>query len=64
MDIKEEYLQSDSIERNIYARLSKEYHIENEKIWWLLKLPYGITDAGRQLEIVFEDWLLSHEGLQ
>lgn len=62
-DIKGAYLQSGPIKREIYVRPPKEWHsvfgYKRGMLWKLLKLPYGIVEAGRQWMLVVEDWLLS-----
>lgn len=59
LDIKGAYLQSGPIRREIYVRPPKECGVNRGTIWKLVKLPYGITEAGRQWAKVFEGWLLS-----
>lgn len=47
-DIKGAFLQSGLITRDIYVRPPHEWNSERDIFWKLLKLPYGIADAGRQ----------------
>lgn len=47
VDVKEAYLQSGSIKRLIYVRPPKEL-AKRGILWRLNKMPYGITEAGRQ----------------
>ena len=46
IDIKSAYLQGNDIARDIYLQPPKEAH--SDKLWKLLKTPYGIADAGRK----------------
>lgn len=57
VDIKGAYLQSGPIKRTIYVRPPRELAVRRGTLWKLTKLPYGITEAGRQWAIVFEEWL-------
>ena len=57
LDIKGAYLQSGPIQRDIYVRPPPELHSRRGILWKLTKLPYGITEAGRQWARVFEKWL-------
>lgn len=43
----------------IYDRPPKEFGAKIEILWLLKKLPYGITEAGRQWAVVFENWLMN-----
>lgn len=58
VDIKGVYLQSGPIHRKMYVRPPRELGATRGISWKLKKLPYGITEAGRKWEIVFEDWIL------
>ena len=33
-------------------------------LWKLLKLPYGIVEAGRQLQRTVEEWMMNDAGLE
>ena len=61
IDITAAYLQSGPIKRIIYVRPPKEHRGQRGKLWKLLKLPYGIAEAGRQWQTTCETWLLSPE---
>lgn len=58
-DIKGAYLQSGPIKRTIYVRPPREWRGTRGMLWKLLKLPYGIVEAGRQWQKVIEDWMLT-----
>lgn len=64
VDIKGAYLQSGPIKRTIYVRPPRELGVERGTLWKLTKLPYGITEAGRQWAMVFEQWLTEAAGLE
>ena len=57
LDIKGAYLQSGPIQRDIYVRPPHELQMKRDILWKLTKMPYGITEAGRQWAKVFEQWL-------
>lgn len=57
LDIQGAYLQSGPIRRDIYVRPPPELRTRKGILWKLTKLPYGITEAGRQWARVFEQWL-------
>ncbi len=59
IDISAAYLQSGPIKREIFVRPPKEHNGRRGVIWKLLKLPYGIAEAGRQWQTTCEAWLLS-----
>lgn len=65
-DIKGAFLQSGPIKREIYVRPPRDLGWKRSRglLWKLLKLPYGIADAGRQWQKVLEDWMLHDGGLQ
>lgn len=58
VDISAAYLQSGPITREIFVRPPKEHGGKRGTLWKLLKLPYGIAEAGRQWQTVCESWLL------
>lgn len=58
-DIKGAYLQSGPIKRTIYVRPPREWRGARGMLWMLLKLPYGIVEAGRQWQKVVEEWMLT-----
>lgn len=62
-DIKGAFLQSGPIRRYIFVRPPREWPRLRGRLWKLLKLPYGITDAGRQWQVVVEDWMLTQAGV-
>jgi len=63
-DITGAFLQSGPIKRDIYVRPPREWRGTRGTLWKLLKLPYGIADAGRQWQKVVEQWMLSAGNLQ
>lgn len=63
-DIKGAYLQSGPIQRDIYVRPPKEWCGPRGILWKLLKLPYGIVEAGRQWQKTVESWMLNEAGLE
>lgn len=68
LDVKGAYMKSGDIRRLLYVRPPKEltniYDSMHGKLWRLLKLPYGISEAGRQWAVVIEFWLLNDMGFQ
>lgn len=57
-DISGAYMQSGPIKRDIYVRPPREWAPKSRgSIWKLLKLPYGVSEAGRQWANVIEEWL-------
>lgn len=64
VEIKGTYLQSGPIQRTIYVRNPKEMNTERGFLWKVTKLPYGITEAGRQWEMEFENWLMNDANLE
>lgn len=63
-DIAAAYLQSGKCPREIYMRPPMEHKRRRNKIWKLTKLPYGIVEAGRQWQLVCEDWLINTAGFE
>jgi hypothetical protein len=59
MDIKGAYLQSGRCRRDIFVRLPNEWRQVRGVAWKLLKLPYGLPDAGNQWQTVIDDFILS-----
>ena len=59
IDISAAYLQSGPIQRLIFVRPPQEHSCKRGTLWKLLKLPYGIAEAGRQWQTACEAWLLS-----
>lgn len=57
-DVKGAYMQSGPAKRDIYVRPPKEFRARG-KIWRLLRLPYGIVEAGRQWLCAIEDWMIN-----
>ena len=53
-DIKIAFLQSGPITRDFYVRPPREWSTVRSILWKLLKLPYGIADAGRQWQKTVE----------
>lgn len=64
IDIKSAYMQSGPINRELYVRPPKEYNGQRGILWRLLKLPYGISEAGRQWAKVIETWLLTDGNME
>lgn len=62
-DIKGAYMQSGPIQREVYVRPPKDCYRRRGYVWRLLKLPYGMVDAGRQWLLRVEDWLLGSAGM-
>jgi len=58
VDIKGTYLQSGPIQRDLYVRPPREWKGPRGVLWKLLKLPYGICEAGRQWAKTIEQWLV------
>lgn len=58
IDIKAACFQSGPIKRRIYARPPRELCLW-KAIWKLLSLPHGIAEAGRQWQLVSDDFLNS-----
>ena len=56
LDVQGAYLQSGPIRRDIFVRPPHEYSRARGVLWRLLKVPYGISEAGRQWAQVFEEW--------
>lgn len=57
--IKSAYLQSGPIKRELYVKPPREVDASRGVLWKLKKLPYGIAEAGRQWNLVLEDWLIT-----
>lgn len=60
VDIKGAYLQSGPIKRTIYVRPPRELGVKRGIFWKLTKLPYGITEAGRQWVMPSHQWCLNN----
>ena len=62
------YLQSGPITRDIYLPPPRDWcslmGLCRGLLWKLLKLSYGIVEAGRQWQKVVEQWMLSEGGLE
>lgn len=67
-DIKGAFLQSGPIQREIYFKPPREWHYVQKYrkgvLWKLLKMPYGIVEAGRQWMIASEEWMIKEAGLK
>ena len=59
VDIQGAYMQSGPITRELYVRPPREIRKHKGILWRLLKLPYGIPEAGRQWAKTIENWLLN-----
>lgn len=65
VDISSVYMQSGPIQRENYVRPPREWDRGRRgTIWKLLKLPYGIAEAGRQWATLIERWLTEDMGMQ
>lgn len=53
LDIQGAYFQSGPIQREIFVRPPRECGADRGTVWKLVKLPYGITEAGDQWAKVF-----------
>lgn len=58
-DIKGAYMQSGPIRREVYLRPPRDFYHKRGVVWKLLKLPYGMADAGRQWLLRAEDWMMT-----
>lgn len=58
VDVKGAYFQSGPIMRDVFVRPPHEWKGPRGVLWKLKKLPYGISEAGRQWSKVFEKWLM------
>lgn len=61
-DIKGAYMQSGPIKRTLFVRPPKKL-CQKGMVWKLLRLPYGIVEAGRQWLCAVEQWMLEEYGL-
>lgn len=59
IDIKRVYLKIGPIKREIYVRPPKGIGAKRGFLWLLKKVPYRITEAGRQWAMVLESWLVN-----
>lgn len=62
LSVKDVYLLSGPIKRENYVRPLRECAVPIGIIWKFVKVPYGVTEAGRQWATVFEGWLLKQAG--
>lgn len=59
------YMQIGPIKRQIYGRPAREWDGGvRRSVWELLKMPYGITEAGIQWALVIESWLTDAMGME
>lgn len=63
-DIKCAYMQSGPANRDIYVRPPKEWKSTRGMLWKLLKLAYGIVEAGRQWLTTIETWMTEDAGVE
>lgn len=61
-DVKGTYMQSGPIRKALYVKLPIQIAKRNT-IWKLLRLPYGIVEAGRQRLCAIEQYLIDGYGL-
>ena len=59
VDIKGAFMQSGNTKRRIYVRPPREWKGDRGILWKLIRLPYGIKEAGRQWMLTCEAWLLN-----
>lgn len=65
IDISGAYMQSGPIKREMYVRPPREWDgTARGRVWKLTKLPYGVSEAGRQWATVIEDWLTNKMGME
>lgn len=57
-DMKGACLQSGQVSRELYVRPPKEWNCKRGVLWKIIKLPYGINEAGRQWATEIASWLL------
>jgi Reverse transcriptase (RNA-dependent DNA polymerase) len=62
VDAMKAYHQSGRPPRHILVRPPAERIAGRRSTWRLLKMPYGLVDAGRQWQLAFERWLLDIMG--
>lgn len=62
--INSAYLQSSPIKRRIYVRPPRELGLPRHILCKLKKLPYGITEAGREWAKEIESWLIKKSGFK
>lgn len=43
----------------MYVRVPKELNEYRRIVWQVLKMPNGITEAGRQWAVVIEEWIIN-----
>ncbi len=60
IDIQGAYMQSGPITRELFVLPPRELKSRRGVLWKLLKLPYGISEAGRQWAKTIEYWILNH----
>lgn len=56
-DVKGAYMQSGEINRDIFVRTFEPVSSPRGMLWKLLRLPYGIVEAGRQWLCAVEHWM-------
>lgn len=68
LDIKGAYMKSGDIQRLLYVRPPRDlilmYRELRNVLWKLLRMPYGISEAGRQWARVIEHWLFDYYGFE
>lgn len=52
-------MQSGPIRRELYVRLHKHINCRQNNVWKLLRLSYGIVEAGQQWLCAIEEWLVT-----
>lgn len=58
------YIQSGRIQRKVYVRPLADIPGVRGQLWLLIRLPYGITEVGRQFKKVIEQWLIEGAGFE
>lgn len=64
VDVRGAYMQSGPIQRELYFRPLKNVDLHRQVAWKLLRLPFGIIEAGRQWLCAIEDWMLQEFGAE
>lgn len=57
-DVKGAYMQSGLIDRLLFVRPPRGWNGPRGVLWRLLRLPYGIVEAGRQWLCCIEHWMI------
>lgn len=52
-------MQSGPLTRDVFVRPTRDFPHERGDLWKLLKMPYGMRDAGRQWLLKIEEWMVN-----